>query len=224
MSEFEDWVINGLLFQPHEGMQITVVSQEELQQGLFPTKRLSRDKAIAYAEKNLSGGKNVYYGVNPVAPGSGRATAKEVTRQSAFWLDLDFKPTGLGGPENAGKLIEIFSDCFNWPVSAVFHTGFGLHAYWCVEYEENNFHEQKMLVRRLEMYAQELASKAGLGAIDTVSDPTRVMRVPGSVNHKVIDSPPTVYRVGAIHTTPEGITTCLTEEQALTVVRNPFLI
>lgn len=220
MSEFAH-LLSDLRFEQTEWVQIANRAPgEELR-----TVRLMRDDAIEVVDKALASGvdEEFFFGVNPVGKGDGRAKASEVLRYSSIYLDLDFKESGLGSQDNAAKFLAAFCEAVEWQPCALIHTGMGFQVYWGLSREDNFIHEAKLEAKRFEVYAQTLASDYGYGMLDSVSDPTRLFRVPGSINMKY-DHKPTAYRVAAIHTSAEGISTCLTAAQLGLLNKNPFLM
>jgi hypothetical protein len=81
--------------------------------------------------------KNLFYGICPVGKGTGRAGSGEVTRIPAFWLDMDFKETGLRGINNAIVLIDAIMHTFPDWVPVLFSSGGGIQAYWILDPSED---------------------------------------------------------------------------------------
>ena len=98
----------------------------------------------------------------------------------ALYIDIDFKDTAE--PEARQRLA-----ASPVPPSAVVRSGVGLHAYWflkeCVELSRDAAAATAML-RRLAAY---------FGSDVSVAEPARVLRIPGTKNHKY--DPPRVVRV-----------------------------
>lgn len=138
-------------------------------------------EAARYALQ-MAPGADVYYGVNPRETGRGDKTG--VTYITCLHADVDFK--AFSSPHDA---LEALLD-FEMEVTDVVHSGNGLHAYWqlnpVVEATADN-------VAYLEALMQRLYYRLGGGSLDGVQDVSRILRVPGTLNHK--DSPAKLVRV-----------------------------
>lgn len=203
MSEFAE-LLETLQFTENEHVQLMTQTLS----GRSQFKRLPRDKAIAFVEKNLKPDylMHFYFGINPVEEGLGRAKNSEVTRISSLYLDLDFKPQGLGSEANAAKMLAIAYEGLTNSLGvenmtlSIYNTGGGIQAYIPIIYDTSDpgaLYESKLNVKRFELWVQDKAVEYGLGAVDTVSDPARLFRVPGSVNPKYSHNPK-VFRVGGV--------------------------
>lgn len=215
MSEFSELVIERLGVKEHEHLQL---AQGSAKGDNWVVQRGKRDRMIALADRIVAEERplNVFFGPNPVEEsknGKQRASNSEVTRFTSFFMDLDFQPNKLGSLENAIRAIEFFTIIAEWMPAAVVNTGGGLHAYWTMEYELGVVHEQKYNCKRALVAVQNWAQDYGLGSIDTVVDPTRLLRVPGSRNYKY-DPAPLAYLVGAFTQDKEGSVSCLTLSQS----------
>lgn len=220
MSEFSDLLLE-LHFEQTDWVQIANRAPgEEL-----TTARLMRDDAIEVVDKALSGGveEEFFFGVNPVVKGTGRANSSEVRRYSSLYLDLDFKENGLRSQDNAAAFLGALSESLDWKPNALVHTGMGFQVYWCLAVEDSVVHEAKYEAKRFEVFVQGLATDYNYGTVDSVSDPTRLFRIPGSLNMKY-EHKPRAFRVAAIHVSAEGVSTCLTAEQFGLLTTNPFLM
>jgi hypothetical protein len=217
VPEFSELIIDRLMFAEDEWIQIATSIGPKNEK--WTDYRFPRDKAIRVIDKAIEAGKelNIFFGANPVVEGTGRAGSKEVTRFSSFYLDLDLQPNKLGSLRNAARVIQYFSSVSEWVPGAVVHTGGGLHAYWTLEPEFGVLHEHKYNCKRALVGVQVWANEYGLGSIDTVVDPARLLRVPGSKNFKY-DPAPTAYLVGALLEDSEGELSCLTLSQSQALV------
>lgn len=133
---------------------------------------------------NLAG--DIWFGVNPVfGPArinSGRGLAADVVRLTAVYADLDVKPGGMSSMEAAGQVIEDLSNMLGTRPSAVVLTGHGVQPYWPIE-EGPSGPSARALLRRWGRLVAHVAEIHG-GRVDPVYDLARVLRVPGTVNHK----------------------------------------
>ncbi len=136
---------------------------------------------------------DVFYGANPLRkdanlqPGQ-RGSIEHVGRILTLCTDLDTKPKpgGLGSEEACREVINQVSALFGGrqPV-AVVHSGTGgMHPRWKLEpYPPEQHPRAVRTLRRFGRAVRAIARQAG-GAVDSVHDPARVWRVPGSVNLK----------------------------------------
>ena len=127
-------------------------------------------------------GWNVYYGVLPrlERPEQGRAGSAEITSTAptVLWADIDAKSMGPGGKEEAWYRV---SEVTPAP-SIVVDSGNGYHAYWLLN--------QTIDWRTAEAIMRALAEELGA---DHVYDAPRILRIPGTHNHK--NDPPTPVRL-----------------------------
>lgn len=201
MTDFQDLAFNVLRFEPDEYMQIATIHKDtgEFKAYRAPAGCITEPLQTLIDRQDS----NLFFGVNPVVKGNGRAKANEVTRWSAFWLDLDFKDTGIQSADNAACLLEAFYESLNGiSPNAIYSTGGGLQVYYMIDTEDMPMAQVRLEMKRLEMHAQALAERFRLGSIDSTADPARMLRVPGSINYEY-DHAPTVLpafvvRAGAI--------------------------
>jgi hypothetical protein len=131
----------------------------------FPGDDLAK---IAAEGERLSRRCDVYIGVG-ARDGKG-GTRENTTSIGAVWADCDFK-SGLTEADFRKKLAGLP------PPSMAVHSGNGLHFYWILR--EAAGPEDFELIRRINK-----ALVAILGADAGACDPARVLRLPGTLNHK----------------------------------------
>lgn len=136
---------------------------------------------------------DVYFGVCPyvkVDLGS-RGVADNAGAMVGLWLDVDVKNgrahTATALPETDEQAFDLIYEMPKKP-SIVVHSGYGLQAWWL-------FEEPVMLRTQADRIAagmtaaswvavgNKIAAKRGW-KLDTVGDLARVLRVPGTLNHK----------------------------------------
>lgn len=128
----------------------------------------------------LGGHYDVYVGVGTRYGKDG--TKKGVCRVRAVWADLDAK----GEHTRESRLDQL--DGLPCRPSVVVWTGGGWHAYWSLEDPARSPGEME----RAELAMRRLA--AGLGS-DSVHDRSRILRVPGTLNHKYGEPRPVTLEV-----------------------------
>lgn len=123
--------------------------------------------------------KHVYFGVNPVEDvpddKTKRATDLTVCAMNGFFCDFDFKDT----PEDVVYTkLQLLKNSDVFPSVIVFSGG-GIHCYWLLNRPylrgDENFHEVVEVEKRL---VDVLESDAA------VKDLARILRLPGTINHK----------------------------------------
>ncbi|MHB1651407.1 MAG: DUF927 domain-containing protein [Desulfitobacteriaceae bacterium] len=137
--------------------------------------------------------RDVYFGIGSVSqslPKDERAKAKAVSCIPGLWMDFDVAAPGAhvqtNLPTTAEEALAVLPE-FLKP-SIVVWSGYGLHLYWLFKEpwtfdspEENN--RASDLSLRLQAYIKHLANERGW-QIESTYDLARVLRVPGTLNHK----------------------------------------
>ena len=162
--------------------------------GIWNTRHVKLKYADSFIRALNDDKNNVYVMVNEVTSlvaANGRGDASQVTRLKALWADLDFKDSGLQDAQTAKNVIDLLSGMLNSEPTAIVFSGYGLQPYW--EIEDGNITEANRvyiagLLKRWGALVQRVASIEG-GHVDPVYDLPRVLRAPGSYNHKVAGEP-----------------------------------
>ncbi|MEP7194597.1 MAG: phage/plasmid primase, P4 family [Actinomycetota bacterium] len=133
---------------------------------------------------------NVWFGVNPITPeAGGRGTADQVTRLAALWADLDIKPGGCPNMDTARTITDTLSTMLGARPVALTYSGHGMQPIWSIDPDDpdtntqTNSTEIRALLRRFGRLVAAVAEKYN-ARVDSVFDLARVLRAPGSVNHK----------------------------------------
>jgi hypothetical protein len=149
-------------------------------------------EAAARAE-SLAAGHDVYFGTCPyvkVDPGS-RGLAEDAGALIGVWLDVDVKNAEAhkseAMPETDDQAFDLIYE-MPAPPSLIVHSGFGLQAWWLLETP----YLLKTPAERIDAAAHSVgwvqmanrkAARHGW-KLDPVGDLARVLRVPGTRNHK----------------------------------------
>lgn len=157
----------------------------------WTSKSLPLSNADIFAQTLTANGMNVYTMVNSVdeskiTSSNTRGDVNDITRLNALWADLDYKDSGIGNEENAMNVINALSDIIGAAPCAIVHSGHGLQPYWPIDdgdINEMNRSHVAGISRRFGQLVQRVAEIFG-GKVDNVSDLPRVLRAPGTVNHK----------------------------------------
>lgn len=180
----------ALNHDPNANIAISYINES----GMWNTRHVKLQYADSFIRSLNEQNYNVYVMVNEVTSlvsANGRGDASQVTRLKALWADLDFKESGLQDAQAAKNVIDLLSGMLNSEPTAVVFSGYGLQPYW--EIEDGNITEANRvyiagLLKRWGALVQRVASIEG-GHVDPVYDLPRVLRAPGSFNHKVAGQP-----------------------------------
>lgn len=152
--------------------------------------------AIAEGQKH-----DVYFGISTTSRAkaskrgtAARAKAEEVQEVPALWADIDIKSKETQGhhanKKNYAKSIDpwkkkVFSI---YPPTYLIKTGGGYHAYWLLKepFKVQDDESRKQIQETVEKFQACIAGLAGY-QIDQTADLARVLRVPGTMNHKTPD-------------------------------------
>jgi len=151
------------------------------------------DEAAAYAMKRSKAGDDVYFGLGVIKkpPAKGRGKKQDVTAITCLWADVDIAHGVAHKKKNlppdlkaAKKLIA----AMGVPATVITHSGHGLQAFWVLRdpipfTSEGDRAKAEGLTQRWVATMKQAAGSENWD-IDAVWDLTRVLRVPGTTNHK----------------------------------------
>lgn len=124
----------------------------------------------------------------PVRQGGRRGDEGDVTRWAATPLDLDVETGGFADIAEAEAFIDALSTAIGTRPTVVIHSGHGLQPIWAVSDgyldDEQAWEATYRLTRRFGRWAAEEAMNLYGAKLDTVSDLSRLVRVPGTMNWK----------------------------------------
>ncbi len=112
---------------------------------------------------------NIFFGAVPRKDTSS-GSEKNLIDLPGLWVDCDFKDFPGGGLD----VLEII-DAFKYPPSFLVHTGGGLHGYWKFQTPATPSREFKGQLKGLSRH---------LRGDPAATDLSRILRLPGSFNHK----------------------------------------
>ena len=157
-----------------------------------------RNKALSLAEK----GRDVYFGVGirgqqlesyhkgsrKIIP---RGTIKDIVAIPGFWMDIDIANSDAHAKEDLPPTHDAAISLLNeFPLkpSVLINSGYGLHGYWLFKEpwifeDESERDDAAFMLKRFQATLQLSGEKKGW-KLDTTSDLARVLRVPGTLNHK----------------------------------------
>lgn len=157
------------------------------------------------APAQLPQDRNVWFGVNPVRPdAAGRGTAEDVTRWAALYADLDVKPGSLPDLDAARSVVDTLAAMLGTAPAYLIASGHGLQPVWQVDPDDpaadttdlDRRAEARALSRRWGRLVARVAADYGAQDVDSVFDLARVLRAPGTVNHKADPLPATATATG----------------------------
>ena len=137
-------------------------------------------------------------------PGAERATvrgrAASAVALPGLWVDLDVAgPTHASGdlPADLETALGLL-DAVPVPASCRVGTGSGVHAYWLLDEiwrleSEREREQARSLVARVQLAIRRRAAELGL-SVDATADLARVLRLPGTLNHKTATPRPAEVR------------------------------
>jgi len=155
-------------------------------------------KMMINAAQAIQDDRDVYFGLggsNLPIDDNKRPLANNVSFIPALWMDIDIlgpahKQTDL--PKTVEEALSALPD-FLAP-SITVSSGNGLHMYWLLkeawifDTQEENLRASNLMIR-LQAYIKSLAGERGW-KFDSTADLSRVLRVPGTLNHKLGQSKP----------------------------------
>ncbi len=154
--------------KPGELIELRCISSVSgVQQYFFPDVASAVARALELREDT-----NVYFGVCPRNAPSGKKAS--VSRAVCVWVDVDNKDFGGLAPaafEAATSLV--------LPPSYIVESGNGYHAYWLLQ--------RSASVESIEEVTKELLHRMGAGP--GTFDASRILRVPGTLNWKDLETP-----------------------------------
>ncbi|MCD4674757.1 MAG: hypothetical protein K8S18_02025, partial [Desulfobacula sp.] len=177
---------------PPDGVIVLWTKSNQRSQFFHPE---NKDALVSRAQEIDQNG-DVHFGIGmqkePLK--KGRGEAESVIAIPGLWLDLDIK-----GPNHKNinlipsvKAAEDFISQFSLRPSMIVSSGGGFHCYWVFKepwiFESNN--EQQTAIELSSRFQQTFIIKAEKSnwKIDNTSDLARLLRIPGTNNHK--SSPP----------------------------------
>ena len=196
----------------------------------------SIEEAYSIAETFSEQGKDVYFALGRLKE-KGTRKLENVESLGAIWLDIDCGgdkaeeiepktglPKGYASKEEGSKALKKFCDTVDLPAPVIVSSGYGLHVYWAFT-EPLPKQRWQPIADRLEQVC--IAQK--FYADPNVFDASRILRVPGTYNHKK-DEPKLVkvVRKSSKRHTPEhirsllGVTTDIAKPQKSGRERGPL--
>ncbi|WP_088185866.1 hypothetical protein [Desulfosporosinus sp. FKA] len=150
-------------------------------------------KTMMAAARALQDERDVYFGVGASKkeiPQNKRPKAKEISAIPGAWIEIDLAALGAHAKQNLPKTLEEALSIIpnDLRPTLIVLSGNGLHLYWLFKQpwylltpKENR--RAALLLLRLQAFIKQLADVQGWH-IDSTADLNRLLRVPGTLNHK----------------------------------------
>ena len=197
-SQFVE-LLNRLGREPED--DVTICYQSSTQKFAAKTIKVELVDSVVDALDSLSN--NIWFEINPSSV-KGRATAKDITRLSSVFIDIDYKDGGAGSVQQARDFVEMLTDIIGVAPSATVYSGHGIQPYWTIEEQEQDQGLMHGLLFRWGAFIKYVAASQGL-QVDSVFDLPRIFRVPGSRNQKDTSTPVDVIAITPDHWRPVSI-------------------
>ncbi|UOG20515.1 hypothetical protein MTX80_15395 [Gordonia amicalis] len=134
---------------------------------------------------------DLWFGVNPVTGPArgGRGSADDVTALSCLYVDLDVKAGACATLADAATIIDDLSAILGTRPGVLIWSGHGLQPLWPIEDDAAVFSgpddraRAATLLKRWRRLVETVAGQRGAG-VDAVFDLPRILRIPGTTNHK----------------------------------------
>lgn len=148
-------------------------------------------RAVEFAISQIDPSWDIYLAPNPTSGPprtsvqgkgfTGRGKMSDVTRVAAIYADLDIKPGACPSFEAAAELVTELSGLLGVKPIVIIRSGGGLQPIWRMD--DCTPDEGARLLRRFGRLAKIVAQARNMN-VDSVFDTARVLRVPGTINHK----------------------------------------
>jgi P4 family phage/plasmid primase-like protien len=160
---------------------VTICYQSQTQKFMAKTVKVDLVDSVVEALDQL--GNNIWFEINP-SDVTGRATAQNITRLAAFYIDIDYKDGGAGSVKNAKDFMETLTSLIGVEPTAIVLSGHGIQPYWAIDLEEEyDFALAQGVLNRWGVFTKFLGGTMDI-SLDSVFDLPRIFRVPGSHNRK----------------------------------------
>ncbi|WP_244971892.1 AAA family ATPase [Gordonia rubripertincta] len=134
---------------------------------------------------------DLWFGVNPVTGPArgGRGSSDDVTALSCLWVDFDVKDGACATLGDALTIVDDLSAILGTRPGVLIWSGHGVQPLWLIEDDAATFTSPKdrtravVLLKRWRRLVETVAGQRGAG-VDAVFDLARILRIPGTTNHK----------------------------------------
>jgi len=181
-------IINAMFSGAREGY-IGLVTLPDAKSRFY---HISNIDQMVQMSTRLNDSTSVYYSVGLLKeePTKGRGDADDICSMHFFWADIDFGQDGHKSDKYAPTMDDAIKIAYQFPLkpSIIYYTGNGVQACWFFEepWILNDIAEREkaqQLSQQFQKTMQCIAAEYGWD-IDNTGDLARILRIPGSKNHK----------------------------------------
>ena len=179
------------IYKDYSGGYITITTLPDRKTRWFKCTEIEKISKMA---ETLGKKTNVFFGVglrNKVLPNGQRGSEKDILGVTALYADIDVRGDAHAQTSLPSSVDEAtdFLHSLKIKPSIIVNSGNGIHGYWLldkpfiIETEEDRKHISSIF-KGFGKYVNGEAKKRGW-KIDSVYDLARILRVPGTINHKL---------------------------------------
>ncbi|PCC29787.1 hypothetical protein CIK76_05185 [Glutamicibacter sp. BW80] len=153
---------------------------------------IDAERATSWSEARFYN-RDLWFGINELKPeAKGRAKA-DIARLTALFADLDVKEGCFSDIEHAKRFLATLEHVYGRPADVLIYSGNGLQPIWLLEDTPERRDRQLMEyeLKKFGELAQDIAKFVFDAELDPVFDTARILRVPGTLNHKSDPAKPT---------------------------------
>ncbi|AKJ72333.1 DNA polymerase/primase [Gordonia phage GMA4] len=164
--------------------------------GTFTTRITTPTDAATHAHTLTTS--DVWFSINEVAGPTGdrpRGGADHITRLTSLWADLDVKDGAFATEADARAVIDDLSAALHTTPVAIIHSGHGLQPLWQIDDDAATINDPdrralaQTVLARWRRLVDTIADRRG-AHVDAVFDLPRILRAPGTINHKTTPGAP----------------------------------
>ncbi len=156
--------------------------------------KVSEIEKMSAVSENLGKKTNVFFGVglrNKMLKNGLRGSEKDISCMGAFYADIDVKGSAHAQKDLPETIDEAVSFLGNLKIrpSIIVRSGNGIHSYWLFDkpFKISNADDREFIACLFKSFGKyiNLEAKKRDWKLDNVYDLARILRVPGSINHKL---------------------------------------
>ena len=178
------------VFGPAVDGVIAIWTKQDKKTNFFTMEQTDAMRAYIASQCNCQ---DTYYGVCLLRPdlATGRGKVEDVVAVPGFWVDIDIAHEAHKAshyPKSVEEALSIIQE-FPLPPTIIINSGYGLHVYWLfkelwvLETDEER-ERAKQYSSDFQKTMQAIFKRKGY-EIDNTQDLARLLRVPGTLNHKM---------------------------------------
>lgn len=183
--------IDALGVRPGEKLGILRIRKSDGRRQTGVAARAAVAGTLDAMRREMTGDCDEYLGPNPTGAAVGRNNGRrggkdEIARVAAIYADIDVKPGACDDINQALDILNAISEAIGEYPTVLIYSGGGLQPVWVLE--DCPREVGLVLLARFGRLVQRRGEKRGI-KLDSVFDAARVLRIPGTVNHKYDHKP-----------------------------------